>query len=297
MKSQLSIKKTGSRGSKRSSLPISTSEDPQTISLLTDFGTSDYFVGSLKAVILGVNPHVRLVDITHEIPPQGIETAAFTLLASYRSFPVHTIHVAVVDPGVGSARRALLVVAGDQFFVGPDNGIFSYIYDAEPDHEVVEIRNDAYFRHPVSHTFHGRDIFAPVAAALSRGISPAELGLPIKDFVRLPTLAPRQKKNGTFVGRVLHIDRFGNCITSFSAELIPQDQEKIEIAVGDVKITEVRPFFGSRSKGKQKLFGIWGSAGFLEIAAHERSAARILKAKIGDSVTLNLAGKLRSPAG
>ena len=160
------------------------------ITLLTDFGTADYFVGAMKGVILSVNPDARIVDITHEIPPQDIAAAAFTLLAAYVAFPAQTIHLSVVDPGVGSARRPILVMAGEQFFVGPDNGIFSYVIDREPKALVFHVNNEEYFRDPVSATFHGRDIFAPVAGALSNGVKPEKLGAEIDDYVRLTPLAP-----------------------------------------------------------------------------------------------------------
>ena len=151
------------------------------ITLLTDFGTADYFVGAMKGVIFSINPTARVVDITHEIPPHDIRAGAFTLHAVYKSFPPQTIHVAVVDPGVGSTRRPILVVGGDQFFVGPDNGLFGYVYEREPRCRVFHLTREEYFRRPVSQTFHGRDIFAPVAAALSRGVEPPELGDEIKD--------------------------------------------------------------------------------------------------------------------
>ena len=167
------------------------------ITLLTDFGTSDYFVSAMKGVILSINPDARVVDITHEIPAQDIEAAAFTLLAAHSSFPSGTIHVAVVDPGVGSARRAILVEAGGQFFVGPDNGIFSYVCEREPQSRVFEVTNKEYFRAPVSSTFHGRDVFAPVAAALSTGIDPSEFGKQITNPVLLAPLMPERSKNGT----------------------------------------------------------------------------------------------------
>lgn len=149
---------------RRSHLPI--------ISLLTDFGTADYFVGAVKGAILSVNPAAVIADITHEIPPQDIDAGAFTLLSAYQTFPAGTIHVAVVDPGVGSARRAIIVKAEKHFFVGPDNGLFTYIYDRAPSHRTHHVTAEKYFRHPVSSTFHGRDIFAPVAAALSAGVKP-----------------------------------------------------------------------------------------------------------------------------
>ena len=169
---------------------------PRVITLLTDFGALDYFVSSMKGVTLSLNPNARIVDITHEIPFQDIESGAFTLLATYRSFPAGTIHVAVVDPGVGSSRRAILVQAGGQFFVGPDNGIFSYICDHQPDHRVFHLTNEKYFRNPVSATFHGRDIFAPVAAALSLGVKPKELGTKSRTLFDCNHLLPGSSRTG-----------------------------------------------------------------------------------------------------
>src|SRR5438045_5263486 len=158
------------------------------ITLLTDFGTHDYFVGAMKAVILSINPEVQIVDITHEIPPQDIEAAAFNLLATYKDFPAGTIHVAVVDPGVGSMRKPILIECGEQLFVGPDNGIFSWICEREGTSRAIHLTNEAFFRHPVSKTFHGRDIFAPVAAALSTGAAMTELGEKLSEYVRLDPL-------------------------------------------------------------------------------------------------------------
>ena len=192
---------TGRQGKVSPSLPV--------ITLLTDFGTADYFVGAVKGAILSVNPSAVIVDITHEIPPQDIEAGAFTLLAAYKTFPVGTIHVAVVDPGVGSTRRPIIVKTNEQFFVGPDN-TFTYIYDREPSHRIVHVTADRFFRPSVSSTFHGRDIFAPVAAALSNGVALEEFGEEINDQVRLPSLETPL--------RVIHIDRFGNCVTNITRD-------------------------------------------------------------------------------
>lgn len=270
---------------------------PSLITLLTDFGSSDYFVGAMKGVILSINPAVQLIDITHDIPAQDIEAAAFNLLAVYRSFAPGTINVAVVDPGVGSARRPILVCAREQFFVGPDNGIFSYILDREPDALILQLTNDKYFRKPVSNTFHGRDIFAPVAAALSTGVQPAEFGSVIADPVRLPALAPEKLKGQSLRGRIIHVDRFGNCVTSFTREHLTESMiaKGVALRIKGKVIREFRDFFaaedrlGSKHLESQirdhKLFAVWGSAGFLEIAARNQSAAKLLKARRGDSVT------------
>jgi S-adenosylmethionine hydrolase len=271
-----SKKKTGRKGSGSPSLPV--------ITLLTDFGTADYFVGAVKGAILSVNPQAVIADITHEIPPQDVEAAAFTLLAAYPTFPPHTIHVAVVDPGVGSERRPIVVKAGSQFFVGPDNGIFTYIYDREPSHQTFHITSDKYFRPSPSTTFHGRDIFAPVAAALSTGVKPKKLGPEIHDEVRLNnSLKPEALNDGTIEGRIIHIDRFGNCITNLTRDLVDPAKQPT-LVVKRKTIDTFRDFYGSSDRNE--LFAIWGSAGFLEISINGGSAAKVLIAKRGARVLL-----------
>jgi S-adenosyl-L-methionine hydrolase (adenosine-forming) len=256
------------------------------ITLLTDFGTADYFVGAMKGVVLSINPHAWIVDITHEIPPHDIEACAFTLLAVYKTFPPGTIHVAVVDPGVGSARRPVLVTGGEQFFVGPDNGLFSYIYEREPGSCVFHLTREKYFRQPVSATFHGRDVFAPVAAALSNGVAPAELGEEIEDYVRLARLAPQESGDGNLTASIIHIDRFGNCVTNIT----PDDLSEEEIASGArlvinrVEVASFRRFYSEDATSDGELFAIWGSAGFLEIVAFRASAAQLLNAHRGETV-------------
>ncbi len=256
------------------------------ITLLTDFGTADYFVGSLKGAILAVNPQARVVDITHDIPPQDIEAGAFTLLASYSTFPEGTIHIAVVDPGVGSTRRAILIKAGEQFFVGPDNGIFSYVCDQLTDFKVFHLTNTEYFRHPVSATFNGRDVFVPVAAALSNGVAPDVLGTPVTDFVKLKPLTPGTSSDGKIKGRIIHIDRFGNCVTNISEkELTPKMiAAEAKLKVKGQVVKSFRNYFTERTGSREKIFGIWGSAGFLEVAATNDSAAKLLNARRGDPV-------------
>ena len=257
---------TGRAGSASPNLPV--------ITLLTNFGTTDYFVGAVKGAILSVNPNVVIVDITHEIPAHDIEAGAFTLLAAYKTFPRKTIHVAVVDPGVGSSRRPIIIKTNDQFFVGPDNGLFTYIYDREPSHRTFHVTSENYFRPDPSSTFHGRDIFAPVAAALSTGVAPEQFGPEITDPVRLPSLETPL--------RIIHIDRFGNCVTNIRREAF---EGKIEsLTLNGTAIRNFRNFYGEESS--LTPFAIWGSAGFLEISVNGGSAAKRLNVKRSDEVFL-----------
>lgn len=268
------VKTTGRKGNGSPDLPV--------ITLLTDFGTRDYFVGAVKGAILSVNSRAVIADITHKIPPQDVETAAFMLLASYQTFPSRTIHVAVVDPGVGSARRPIVARAAGQYFVGPDNGIFTYIYEREPTHEVFHVTADKYFRPSPSSTFHGRDIFAPVAAALSKGVTPEDLGPLITDHVRLKTsLEPECLKNGEVKARILHVDRFGNCITNLTRAHVAGNKRPSLF----VKRKTIRAFEDCYSSAPPNaLFAIWGSAGFLEISMNGSSAAENLRVRRGDAV-------------
>ena len=238
------------------------------VTLLTDFGTADYFVGAVKGAMLSVNSRAVIVDITHEIPPQDIEAGAFTLLAAYKTFPAGTIHVVVIDPGVGSERRPIIVSANEQFFVGPDNGLFTYIYDREPSHRVVHVTSDRFFRPSVSSTFHGRDVFAPVAAALSSGVALEDFGAEINDPVRLPSLETPL--------RIIHIDRFGNCVTNIT-------RAEKNLVINGRTISEFRQFYGEGDD--ESLFAIVGSAGFIEISVNGGSAAKVLGARRGDAVS------------
>jgi S-adenosylmethionine hydrolase len=251
------------------------------ITLLTDFGTADYFVGAMKGAILSVNPLAIIADITHEVPPQDIQSAAFSLLAAYNTFPAGTIHVAVVDPGVGSARRPIIVSAGEHFFVGPDNGLFTYIYDRESSCEIFHVTAEKYFRQPASTTFHGRDIFAPVAAALSTGVEVEAFGSVITDEVRLDSLVA-EVKNGRVEGRIIHIDRFGNCITNITPDVFEFGNGASLVIKGET-IRKIREFYADSDPNE--LFAIWGSAGFLEISMNGSSAADKLRIKTGDRIT------------
>lgn len=256
------------------------------ITLLTDFGTQDYFVGAMKGVILSANPTAQIVDLTHDIPPQDIHAGAFNLLAAYRDFPPGTIHVAVVDPGVGSTRRPVLIECADQFFVGPDNGIFSWICEREGKWRAHQLTNEKFFRHPTSKTFHGRDLFAPVAAALANGARPAEVGPVINAIVQLECLNPTTMNDGNIEGRIIHIDRFGNCITNLTANHPGADNRASRLRINQTEINSFREFFSEDSGAENELFMFLGSAGFIEIAVRNASAADILNAHRGQSVVL-----------
>src|ERR1051326_287361 len=262
------------------------------ITLLTDFGAHDYFVGALKGAILSINTEVQIVDITHDVPPQDTEAAAFNLLAFYKDFPSGTVHVVVVDPGVGSARRAIVVQCADQLFVGPDNSLFSWLCERDGKYKARHVTNEAFLREHVSTTFHGRDVFAPIAAHLSSGTSPDELGPLVLDMVSLEALGPRVKNNGV-EGRIIHIDRFGNCITNLTADHCGgRLGVGASLSVNQQRVTGFREFFSqTKPRTDEKLFMILGSAGFIEIAAQNASAASILKVQRGDRVALGAAAK------
>lgn len=257
------------------------------ITLLTDFGTADYFVPAVKGVIYSINPAVQVVDLTHEIPPQDIQAGAFTLGACYSYYPQGTIHLAVVDPGVGSERRAIVVETDSAFFVGPDNGIFTHIYSREENHRVFRISRQEFCRPVISPTFHGRDLFAPVAAWLSRGVPPRQIGEEIGDFISLPFAPPRiEPSTGIVHGRIIHLDRFGNCITNLTARDLPpgETQGKI-IRVAGQEVRQFGEYYGQAER-KDELFAYPGSAGYWEIALWCGSAAAHLGAAGGTPLTL-----------
>jgi S-adenosylmethionine hydrolase len=261
------------------------------ITLLTDFGTADYFVGAMKGAILSVNASARIIDITHEIEPHDIEAGAFTLLEAYETFPAQTIHVAVVDPGVGSRRRPILVASENHLFVGPDNGLFSYIYERVESYGVFHLTGEKYFRHPVSATFHGRDVFAPVAGWLSKGVEPREFGTLIEDYERLAPLAPKSLQGGIVEARIIHIDRFGNCVTNLTRRELTGEMIAggACLKIKEQEVKDFRQFFADANASSDELFAIWGSAGFLEIAAFRTSAARLLCVERGQRVELRIA--------
>lgn len=253
-----------------------------TITLTTDFGTRDWFVGTMKGVVPGINPRAAIVDITHEVPAGDVRAGAFALMAACRYFPKGTVHVAVVDPGVGSQRRAIAMQTGNYIFVGPDNGVLSWALAREKIKTIRQLENPKYFLKTISLTFHGRDIFAPVAAHLSRGVSLQRLGRELKDFVRLPWPGPT-KDRGEICGEIIHIDHFGNAITNIGADLVPGSGKTVCEAMGKQKVRcTLQEFYGAVTVNAP--VAVIGSSGFLEIAVNGGSAAQRFGLKIGDTV-------------
>ena len=260
------------------------------VTLLTDFGGADYFVGAMKGAILSVDPRAVVVDLTHDIPAFDAEAAAYTLLAAFGAFPSGTVHVAVVDPGVGSHRRALAAVCAGHFFVGPDNGLFSFVFERGRAARVIHLTNRRYFRQPVSTTFHGRDVFAPVAGALSAGVALDELGEGISDPVRLAPLAPARLSDGSLEARVIHIDRYGNCVTNVTRSELTDGQiaRGFRAEAGGRVVSNFRRFFTDTNDETGAPFALWGSAGFLELAAFRDSAARLLNLTRGQTIRIEV---------
>jgi S-adenosylmethionine hydrolase len=257
------------------------------INLTTDFGLSDHYVGTMKGVILKICPTARIVDISHGVGAFAIAEAAFTLSQAYDYFPRGTVHVAVVDPGVGTSRRPVLAKAAGQYFIAPDNGVLSMIY-ARESHKVRAISSDRYFLKPVSQTFHGRDIFAPVAAHLASGIAPARFGKLIEDYLRLSFDKPERTGRRTWTGAILKVDRFGNVITNFKVEDFPDlGKRAFEMTAGPQSIVVLARNYAERG-GTGELFLIVGSAGYYEISASQASAAKLLGCAAGAPLELRL---------
>ena len=253
------------------------------IALLTDFGTKDYFVGAMKGVILSINPDVPIIDITHEIESQNIQSAGFTLFSVYKNFPANTIFVAVVDPGVGSNRRSILVKTEQYYFIAPDNGLLSLLLNEENNFRVFELTNENFFHHPVSQTFHGRDIFAPIAAWLSKAINPNEFGSEVRDVVKFEILQTRKISENEIYAEIIHIDHFGNLVTNLKRQNLT---ENFSLQVNEKKIENHHKYYAEANRSE--IFTIIGSAEFLEIVAFRDSAKKILKVEIGQQILLKI---------
>jgi len=258
------------------------------ITLTTDYGTNDHLVGVMKGVILSINPEVQIVDITHGVLPFDVLDGALTIGQAYKYFPPKTIHVVVVDPGVGTTRRPILVASDQHYFVAPDNGVLSSVYDQTEALYGWHITSEHYFRNPVSNTFHGRDIFAPVAAWLSKSWQTSAFGDAVTDFVRFSIPKPKGVGN-TFKGVVLRIDTFGNLVTNFTSQDVPAlaaADGKFTIKVGNAQVSKVVPTFSQGAAGE--AIGVIGSSGYLEISVNKGSAARTLGAARGAEVTIEV---------
>ena len=262
------------------------------ITLTTDFGLNDHFVGTMKGAILSLAPEAEIVDICHSVQAFDILDGALTLAQAYSYFPVRTVHVVVVDPGVGSSRRPILASSERQNFVAPDNGVLSLIYAREERLSVRHITSEHYFLQPLSNTFHGRDIFAPVAAYLAKGVDHEKFGDEITDFVRFNAPRPKVIDPKTIRGVVLKVDRFGNLVTNITPQDVPllfqPELPVFKIVVGKSEVTSMKTNYAEGAPGE--VFGILGSMGYLEIAANRGAAAQLVAAGKGAEVNLVLEG-------
>ena len=268
------------------------------ITLLTDFGTDDAYAAVMKGVILSRNPRATVIDITHSIEPQNVRHGAFILATSYSYFPENTIHVVVIDPGVGSQRRGIILKVPGALFVAPDNGVLSYVVDqlalnedSVPDDgaesavvrlkrgiEAVSITDPRFWRNPVSPTFHGRDIFAPVAAGLSLGLSPYEFGEKTNVLTVQPISKPQADASGDVAGHVMHVDHFGNLVTDIRGSNLPPGP--VDVYIGSTRIDGISHYY----QETEGLAALLGSSGYLEISLRDSSAAEYLQALVGDEV-------------
>jgi hypothetical protein len=258
------------------------------ITLTTDFGTSDHYVGTMKGVICNINPAARIVDISNAVQSYDVLDGALAIAQSYHYFPAETVHVVIVDPGVGTARRPIIADVGKHIFIAPDNGVLSLVYEREEHVTVRHITAEHYFLQPVSRTFHGRDIFAAVAGWISRGdVELGKFGEIITDYMRFA--APRPKPDDKLLkGIVIKVDKFGNLITNITPKDLPQlfaDQPPpFRIQVGKSEVTTMRPAYGDGKPGE--VFGILGSMGYLEIASNRGAASRTVGADKGAEVSV-----------
>jgi hypothetical protein len=254
--------------------------DNRIITLTTDFGCKDPFVAEMKGVILSINPHAIIVDITHSIQPQDIEETAYVIGSSFSYFPSGTIHIVVVDPGVGSGRKALILEAGGCNFVGPDNGVFSHILCFSQPVKGVYITEERYMRSKESPTFQGRDLFAPAGAWLSKGLPPGEFGSPAKDFVTFPV--PRSEvTHGGISGEVIYIDHFGNAITNIKGADLTSIANNYVVEVDNAIIHPVKYY---AMAGENNVCCLVNSSGHLELFVNKGNAAEKYGIKKGDKV-------------
>jgi S-adenosylmethionine hydrolase len=243
------------------------------ITLVTDFGTSDPYVAAMKGVALSINPELTLVDVSHDVGPHDIAEAAYVLRGVLHYYPAGTIHVVVVDPGVGSERRILAAQVDDQIVLAPDNGFLDLLLDGEQPGRLVNVTNTEYFHHPVSLTFHGRDVFGPVAAHLTLGVDLCEMGHDVDEYVKAEAGMPHRTDEG-IEGAVIHVDRFGNLVTNIPKELLRELGDEVRVQVGGEEIVGVDRIYADVPEGH--LLALIGSTGMLELSANQVSAADVL---------------------
>jgi len=263
------------------------------IALMTDFGEDDFFVASLKGAILKINPLAKIIDLTHRIPSFDVTAAGFILSASYMYFPAQTIFLVIVDPGVGSERRILLAKTKDYFFIAPDNGVLSLVFEEEKVEDLREVANEKYFLPDLSQTFEGRDKMAPVAAWVSQGVPCSEFGPEAKSYAELEVKKPELKGN-EIIGHVLYEDKFGNLITNIPARMLESlgenaGKKSIDLAIKGERISSFVQSYSSAKRGE--LLFLMGSVGTIEIAAREESASEKLNAGVGDEVRISVRSK------
>jgi len=254
------------------------------ITLLTDFGLKDTYVASMKGAILTVCPEARLIDISHLVPPQDVRTGAFLLASVYHDFPSGTIHLVVIDPGVGTARRGLVIEVDRHLFVGPDNGLFSWVLRDTSTWEAFSLENPAFWRPTVSKTFHGRDIFAPVAGHLALGLAPRALGPPCTP--QMASWASAAETGEEIRGEIIYIDNFGNAVTNVSSEMIAHfaPGSRIAVRIGGLSLSRVFDTYGDQEPGV--VIALVGSSRRLEIAINQGRAAEICGLHCGDPVSI-----------
>jgi S-adenosylmethionine hydrolase len=262
--------------------------EPRVVTLTTDFGLRDPFVGTMHGVVLNIEHDIQVVDICHEIASYDVLEGALAIAQAYRFFPPRTVHVVVVDPGVGGARRPILAETDEYVFVAPDNGVLTLVETREARFSVRHITAERFFLQPVSQTFHGRDIFSPVAAWLAKGVAPADFGPEITDQVRLAIPGVERQTDGSLRGAVLKVDKFGNLITNLSAAEFPHlgsiEDRGFRLTIGGQTVARVCPSYGEGQDGE--IFAILGSSGFLEVAMRQDSAAQKLGVGVGAPLTV-----------
>ena len=269
------------------------------VTLTTDFGISDHFVGTIKGVILEINPEAEIIDISHSVQAFDVLDGALAIAQAYSYFPASTVHLVVVDPGVGTARRPIILSTERHHFVAPDNGVLSLIYGREERVHVRHVTAQHYFIQPISNTFHGRDIFAPVASYLSKGVDSEKFGDEITDYVKFNAPKPKPVDQQTMKGVVLKADRFGNLITNITSQDAPmlfgENPAPFKIVIGKHEITDVKTSYAEGEPGE--VFAILNSMGYLEIAANRAPAAQIVGTAKGTEVSILLNGAVAAGNG